>query len=381
MSAKHTHKTPAKASGNQTPEGLEAQAWAALSKVEEPDLKKDLVSLKMIEDLKITQEGISFKVILTTPACPLKEVIRERCHLALIEALGKGYKIQVDFDARVTSGAQQKNSLPGIKNIIGIASGKGGVGKSSVAANLAVILAEQGARTGLLDADIFGPSVPTLFCCRGEKPHIFKKEGRNFIEPLVRYGVSLMSIGFLVEDAQAVMWRGPMASTALKQLLGDTEWGTLDYLLVDLPPGTSDIPMTLAQSFSVTGVVVVSSAQAIALADVRKSIAMCYQPQLKVPILGLVENMSYFEAPASTPGDTPSRHYLFGKGGVERLAEETGLPLLASLAIHPAISTGNDEGYPAALRPGAAREDFLKLSQRLAQQIAIQNATQQVVHA
>lgn len=351
----------------------EKKAWQALAQVEDPDLKKDLVTLGMIKDLQVKPQHVSFRLVLTTPACPLRELLRKRCEEALQAALGKDTQIDIRFDAQVTSAHNKKNTLPGIKNVVGVASGKGGVGKSTVAANLAVVLAEEGAAVGLLDADIFGPSVPTLFACRAEKPKIFKKEGRNCLVPLEQYGIKLMSIGFLVAEEQAVMWRGPMASTALKQLLGDTEWGELDYLLVDLPPGTSDIPITLAQHFPLTGMLMVSTPQQVALADVHKSISMCKQPQISLPLLGMVENMAYFV----TDAESQKRHYLFGKGGAETLAQQEKIPFLGKIPIYERLREGGDRGYPAALRAGPWREDFFALAGKLAQQIALHNAQSQ----
>ena len=346
------------------------RALRALGQVQDPDLKKDLVSLGMIEDLSVEEASVSFRLVLTTPACPLKNLLRSQCEEALKKELGDSIQVHVTFDSRVTSPSHQQKSLVGVKNIIGISSGKGGVGKSTVAANLAVAWAEQGAKVGLLDADIFGPSLPTLFACQNEKPHIFKKEGKNCLLPLEQYGIQLMSIGFLVEASQAIMWRGPMASTALKQLLGDTSWGELDYLLVDLPPGTSDIPITLSQSFPLTGVVTVTTPQEVALADVRKSIAMYKQSQINIPLLGLVENMAYF-VDESEPN---KKHYIFGQGGVDQLAEQEQLPLLSSIPMYTYIRESGDNGYPAALKEGPWRDIFFDLAGKLAQQVAIQNA-------
>ena len=350
-------------------ETYESRALGALSKVEDPDLKKDLVTLGMIQDLSCSLDAISFKLVLTTPACPLKNLLRSRCEEVLKEEFGSEIQVHVTFDAQVTQAAGRSKVLKNIKNIVGVSSGKGGVGKSTISANLAVAWAEQGAKVGVVDADIFGPSLPTLFGCQNEKVHVFKKDNKNMLMPLEQYGVELMSLGFLVDPEQAVMWRGPMASTALKQLIGDTEWSALDYLLVDLPPGTSDIPITLSQSFPIAGMLTVSTSQEIALADVRKSIAMYRQPQIHIPLLGIVENMAYFVS------ETGVKHYLFGKEGVARLAEEQQLPLLGSIPIYEAIGNNGDKGYPAVLKQGPWREAFFELASRVAQQIAIQNAT------
>ena len=348
----------------------EVRALKALSKVQDPDLKKDLVTLGMIQALECGEGAVSFKLVLTTPACPLKNLLRSQCEEALKAEFGQDIKVYVTFDAQVTEAKDKKKALGSVKNIIGVSSGKGGVGKSTISANLAVAWAEEGAKVGLVDADIFGPSLPTLFGCQHERPHVFKKGDKNALMPLEQYGVELMSLGFLVEPAQAVMWRGPMASTALRQLLGDTEWSELDYLIVDLPPGTSDIPITLSQNFSLTGILTVSTPQEVALADVRKSVSMYQQPQIRVPLLGIIENMAYFMSEAG------AKHYLFGKGGCERLAAEMKLPLLYSIPIYESISKYSDQGYPAVLKRGPWQDDFFRLAGKVAQQIAIQNASQ-----
>ena len=349
---------------------IKKKALSALAQVEDPDLKKDLVTLGMVEDLQASEKKVSFTLVLTTPACPLKEVIRKNCEQSLRSVFEKELEVHINFSSKVTSRQTKKDSMPSVKNIVGVFSGKGGVGKSTLAANLAVALSKKGAAVGLLDADIFGPSLPTLFACRGEKPHIFKKENRNCLMPLEQYGVKLMSIGFLVEEEQAVMWRGPMASTALGQLLGDTEWGELDYLLVDMPPGTSDIPITLAQKFPLNGMLIVSTPQELALADVRKSISMCRQPQLNIPILGIIENMAYF-----ITEDNPSkRYYLFGEEGARKLAEESSIPFLGEVPIYSEIVKSSEQGYPAVLQKGPWQSIFLNTASKLAQQIALHNA-------
>jgi ATP-binding protein involved in chromosome partitioning len=263
-----------------------------------------------------------------------------------------------------------------LKNIIAIASGKGGVGKSTVASNLAVALAQMGAKVGLVDADIFGPSIPTMFNCLKEKPSVKQIEGRNVIIPLEQYGVKLMSIGLLVSENDAVVWRGPMASKALQQFLGDTEWGELDYLLIDLPPGTSDIHLTLVQSVPVTGAVIVTTPQKVALADARKGLSMFRQAQINVPILGIVENMAYF-----TPAELPDhKYYIFGKDGGKILAEEAGTVLLGQIPLVQSIRESGDSGYPAVLKKQVQEgtlsegEAFDCLAQEFARQVAIRNA-------
>ncbi len=258
----------------------------ALSQVQDPDLKKDLVTLNMIQNVMASPSKISFTVVLTTPACPLKELIRKDCEKAIAQHFGEDMAVEIEMSSTVTTIRENAPLLPGVKNIIAISSGKGGVGKSTVAANLAVALAQTGASVGLIDADIFGPSVPTMFNCEYEQPAIKQVNGKNLIVPILQYGVKLMSIGFLSPPENAVVWRGPMASSALKQFIGDTEWEELDYLLIDLPPGTSDIHLTLVQTVPVTGAIVVTTPQKVALADAKKGLSMFQQPQINIPILG-----------------------------------------------------------------------------------------------
>ena len=271
------------------------QILKALGTVEEPDLKKDLVSLNMIQDIVIDGLNVSFTVMLTTPACPLKELIKSRCVEAIHSLVSKEIEINIEMKADVTSTRLGLSpTLPNVKNIIAISSGKGGVGKSTVSANLAVALAKTGARVGLIDADIFGPSIPVMFGVEDEKPGMIEEDGKNKIIPLKKHGVSLISIGFLAPSENAIVWRGPMASSALRQFIGDVKWGELDYLLIDLPPGTSDIHLTLVQSVPVTGALVVTTPQKVALEDARKGLTMFQQKQINVPILGVIENMAYF---------------------------------------------------------------------------------------
>ncbi len=273
--------------------------------------------------------------MLTTPACPLKELLRKDCEKAIEKHFG-AIKTEIEMSSNVTTTRNNAPLLPGVKNIIAIASGKGGVGKSTVAANLAVALAKTGAEVGLIDADIYGPSVPTMFNCEFEQPNVVQEDGKNKIVPIQQYGVKLMSIGFLSDPENAVVWRGPMASSALKQFLGDTSWGELDYLLIDLPPGTSDIHLTLVQSVPVTGAVIVSTPQKVALADAQKGIAMFRQPQINVPILGIVENMAYF-----TPEELPNnKYFIFGENGGRNLAEKFNVPLLGQIPIVQTIRRG-----------------------------------------
>ncbi|MBL7865635.1 MAG: Mrp/NBP35 family ATP-binding protein [Cyclobacteriaceae bacterium] len=341
----------------------------ALSGVLDPDLKKDLVTLNMVQHVSVEGNAIRFSVVLTTPACPLKEKIRQDCEEA-VGRIAPGYKLDITMTSAVTTIRDNTNTLQGVKNIIAIASGKGGVGKSTVTTNLAVALARSGASVGLIDADIFGPSIPVMFNCEREQPEVKVVNGKNVIVPLEHYGVKLMSIGFLAPPDSAVVWRGPMASSALKQFIGDTEWGPLDYLFIDLPPGTSDIHLTLVQTVPVTGVVIVTTPQKVALADATKGLAMFQQPQINVPILGVVENMAYF-----TPAELPNnKYYIFGQDGGKNLAEKFKVPFLGQIPLVQSIRESGDSGLPAVMKDGPTSQAFIGLSETLARQIAIRNA-------
>lgn len=345
---------------------------AALSNVQEPDLGKDLVTLNMVQDVAIEGKNVSFTVVLTTPACPLKEMIEKACVNAIHILVDKEAIVKVNLTANVNSNRKDsKTVLPGVKNIIMVASGKGGVGKSTVAVNLALGLAQEGARVGLLDADIYGPSVPIMLGLRDERPKMMNIEGKGMIVPLERYGIKAMSIGMLIDEKQAVIWRGPMASSALKQFISDVYWEELDYLIIDLPPGTGDVHLTLVQAVPVTGAVIVSTPQAVAAADAKKAIMMFRQPQINIPILGIVENMAYF-----TPAELPeNKYYIFGKGGARQMAEQFELPFLGEIPIVQSIREGGDKGIPAVIDDEpVSRKAFTELAQHVAQNIAIRNA-------
>jgi ATP-binding protein involved in chromosome partitioning len=344
----------------------------ALSYVDDPDLKKDLVTLNMIKNVAVDGKKISFTVVLTTPACPLKAEIERACRNAIIHYVDKNAEISIEMTSNVTTQrSNELDMLKGVKNIIAVASGKGGVGKSTVAANLAVSLAKNGAKVGLIDADIFGPSVPIMFGTEHEHPFIEEINGRQYMIPVEKYGVKLLSIGFLADPTQAIVWRGPMASKALKQLFTDASWGELDYLLVDLPPGTSDIHLTLISAVPLTGAVIVTTPQDVALADARKGIAMFQLPSVNIPVLGLIENMSWF-----TPEELPDhKYYLFGKGGGEKLATEMNIKLLGQLPLVQSVREGGDSGIPSATENSIIADSFMHLSQAVAQQVAIRNAT------
>jgi ATP-binding protein involved in chromosome partitioning len=345
------------------------QVLQALGHVEEPDLKKDLVTLNMIQDIKIDGNKLSFSVILTTPACPLKSMIENACRNAIIHFISKDIEVHINMTSRVTT---QKNiGLPGVKNIIAVASGKGGVGKSTVAANLALGLSITGAKVGLIDADIYGPSMPIMFGLEGAKPKASEVDGKTRIAPIEKYGIKILSIGFFTDPNQPVPWRGPMVSTAVKQLFNDADWGELDYLVVDLPPGTGDIHITVSQSFPVAGAVVVTTPQNVALADAKKGIAMFMMNAINVPLLGIVENMSYF-----TPAELPeNRYYIFGQGGGQKLASQLDIPFLGEIPLVKSISDSGDIGMPVILQNNnPMAKAFLDMAKRVAQQVAIANA-------
>lgn len=348
------------------------QVVNALRHVEDPDLKKDLISLNMIENINIQEDSISFTLVLTTPACPLKGKMKQDCIDAIHRYVDPGVKVSVELTSRVTSRRKEaEDVLRGVKNIIAIASGKGGVGKSTIAANLAVALGQTGARVGLLDADIYGPSVPLMFGLPVARPEVVQIDGKPKVIPIPRYGIQVLSIGFFIDASQALIWRGPMASNALMQLFKDTEWGDLDYLIIDTPPGTGDIHLTLAQQVPMTGVAIVTTPQEVALADARKAITMFRQEQIRIPVIGLIENMSWF-TPAELPGN---RYYIFGKEGGKRLAEEHHIPLLGQIPVVQGICESGDEGLPVALSENSPESlAFRQMAETVAQQIAIRNA-------
>lgn len=317
----------------------------ALSQVREPDLGKDLITLNMIKDIQIKGHDISFTLVLTTPACPLKEIMRRDC-INAIRKFDPDAKVVINFTSNTTSTRKDAGAvLKGVKNVIAVVSGKGGVGKSTVAANFALALGKNGAKVGLMDADIYGPSVPIMFGVKGERPMMREVNGKGMIVPLERFGIRLMSIGLLVDEKNAVVWRGPMVSSAVRQFITDVDWGELDYLVIDMPPGTGDIHLTVMQTVPVTGVIIVTTPQPVALADAKKGIAMFSQAQINVPIIGLVENMAYF-----TPEELPeNKYYIFGKEGGMKLSEEYELPFLGQIPIVQSIREGGDIGVPAMI--------------------------------
>ncbi|MCE3007424.1 MAG: Mrp/NBP35 family ATP-binding protein [Bacteroidetes bacterium] len=344
----------------------------ALRHVEDPDLKQDLVSLNMIKDLRLEGGRVCFTVELTTPACPMKDAIQHACITAIHTLVDPGLQVEVTMGARVRAAQADPNSLlPQVKNLIAVGSGKGGVGKSTVAANLAVALAQAGSRVGLVDADIYGPSVPMLFGLVDQRPYLVQVDGQEKMEPILQHGVYVMSIGFLVEADKSIVWRGPMASNSLRQLITDTAWPELDYLIVDLPPGTGDIHITISQQFPLSGAVIVTTPQAVAVADARKAAGMFLSPHIQVPLLGVIENMSWFET-EELPG---RRFQLFGSGGGQQVAAEFGAPLLGQIPIVESIRATSDAGVPVAQDPAHPwYPHFRALAGELARQISILNA-------
>lgn len=352
------------------------QVIDALRYVDDPDLKKDLITLNMVKDVVVNGKEISFTVVLTTPACPMKDMIHNACMNAILHYVAKDAKVKINMTATVTTKkGKDETTLRDVKNIIAVASGKGGVGKSTVAANLALGLSKLGAKVGIVDADIYGPSQHIMFGVERETPGPGEFMGQKKMSPVESYGVKINSIGFMAGPNQVVALRGPMATKALTQLFFDTVWGELDYLIVDLPPGTGDIHISLCSQIPLTGAVVVCTPQDVAIADARKGIALFKLDAINVPVLGLIENMAWF-----TPEELPNnKYYIFGKDGVKLLAEELQIPLIAQLPLVQSIREAADAGRPAVLQETTPQAiAFLDLSKSLAQQIAIANSKTEV---
>ncbi len=322
-----------------------SQVLEALKEVMHPEKNADLVSLNMIENIKIEGEKISFELIFPGANDPFVNSLKKACVQAIQKNLGDSVQIEGNIEHKFAVTKKEREVLPGVENIIAIASGKGGVGKSTIAVNTAVALAKLGYRVGLIDADIYGPSMPKMLGVESERPVVTKVDGTDMIIPVEKYGVKMLSIGFFINPDDALVWRGPMATNALKQLINQGDWGELDYLLIDLPPGTSDIHLTMVQEVPVTGAVIVSTPQDVALADVVKGISMFKGDGINVPVLGLIENMAWF-----TPEELPdNKYYIFGKGGCGELASKYKLPLLQQIPIVQSIREDSDHGTPSAL--------------------------------
>ena len=344
-----------------------------LQKVVHPEHDKDIIALGMVEDLKVEGKKISFALSLKKRNDPFLNSIRNASIAAIRSALGEDAEIIGNISVKGEAVIEQEGPLPGVKNIIAVASGKGGVGKSTVASNLAVALAKAGKKVGLVDADVYGPSVPKMFGVEAARPVLDKIDGKDRIIPVEKYGVKLLSIGFFVDQDDALVWRGPMATSALKQLINDGNWGALDYLLIDLTPGTGDIHLTLVQTVPVTGAVIVSTPQDVALADAVKGISMFTGKQVNVPVLGLVENMAWF-----TPEELPNnKYYIFGREGCKKLAEERNIPLLAQIPLVQGIREGGDSGEPVTVQQeGVTAKAFSELADAVERQVALRNENQ-----
>lgn len=344
----------------------------ALATVRYPGNGKNIVEAEMVADnLRIDGMKVSFSLTFEKPTDPFMKSVVKAAETAIHTYVSKDVEVTITTESRQAARPEPGKMLPQVKNVIAVSSGKGGVGKSTVAANLAVALSKLGYKVGLLDADIFGPSVPKMFQVEDARPYAETVEGRDLIVPIEKYGIELLSIGFFVDPDQATLWRGGMASNALKQLVGDAKWGELDYFILDTPPGTSDIHLTLLQTQAITGAVIVSTPQEVALADARKGINMYMNDKVNVPILGLVENMAWF-----TPAELPNnRYYLFGKEGTKRLAEELNVPLLGQIPIVQSICENGDNGTPAALDDNSmVGQAFLELARNVVKQTEKRNA-------
>jgi ATP-binding protein involved in chromosome partitioning len=346
----------------------EANVLQALRSVKDPDLRRDIVSLNFVKDLTISGSSVSLTIELTTPACPVREELKAASISAIRDSIAGVGSVDIALTSKVMAheNSQKEAVLPGVKNTIAVASGKGGVGKSTVAVNLAVALAREGAKVGLVDADVYGPSIPLMMGITG-RPTVHKQR----LQPMENWGVKVMSIGFLVDPMQAVIWRGPMASGAVKQFMSDVDWGELDYLVFDLPPGTGDIQLTLVQTIPLTGAVIVTTPQDISLADARKGFKMF--EKVNVPILGIIENMSYFICT-----HCGERENIFDNGGGRRAADELGVPFLGEIPIYTSIRVAGDTGRPIVVNDESnPQADIIRgIARSLAAQVSIRNAAQ-----
>ena len=326
---------------------------AALSRIIEPDLKKDIVELDLVREVVVDENTVHVTVEVSNPAMHSRKRMEEAVVFNLQQALGKEVKVVVTVNPLSGERAGVRKVLPKVKHIIAVASGKGGVGKSTITANLAAGLAARGLKVGLIDADIYGPSMPLMFDVVHERPTTVEKDGKRWIVPVESYGVKLLSIGFFADPSQAIAWRGPMATKALEQLIKDADWGELDVMLVDLPPGTGDIHLSLVQAVPLTGAIIVSTPQPVALIDARKGVGLFNLPSVNVPVLGIIENMAWF-----TPAELPeNKYYIFGKGGARALAEELKVPFLGEVPLIQSVREAGDVGRPAILQgdtPAAA---------------------------
>ena len=350
----------------------------ALATVRYPGNGKNLVEAGMVADnLRIDGMKVSFSLIFDKPTDPFMKSMLKAAETAIHTYVSPYVEVTISTESRQAARPEPGKMLPQVKNVIAVSSGKGGVGKSTVAANLAVALVRLGYKVGLLDADIFGPSVPKMFQVEDARPYAEQKDGRDLIVPIEKYGLKLLSIGFFVNPDQATLWRGGMASNALKQLVGDADWGDLDYFIIDTPPGTSDIHLTLLQTLAITGAVIVTTPQQVALADARKGIDMYRNDKVNVPILGLVENMAWF-----TPAELPeNKYYIFGREGGKRLADELGVPLLGQIPLVQGICESGDAGQPVALDTNTLTgRAFLQLAAAVVRQVDRRNVEMPPTH-
>ena len=333
----------------------------ALEQVMYPGTKKNIIASEMLaDDIRIDGNKVSFTLVFPRDTDPFLKSTIKAAEAQIHYSVGKDVEVQINTEYKSAPRPEVEKLLPQVKNVIAVSSGKGGVGKSTVSANLAIALARLGYKVGLLDTDVFGPSMPKMFGVEEERPYAIEKNGRQLIEPVEKYGVKLLSIGFFVNPDTATLWRGSMACNALKQLIADADWGELDYFILDTPPGTSDIHLTLFQTLAITGAVIVSTPQSVALADAKKGIDMYRNDKVNVPILGLVENMAYF-----TPAELPdNKYYIFGKEGAKQLAKEMGCPLLAQIPLVQSICENGDKGEPSAVNVDSVTgQAFLNLAQ------------------
>lgn len=346
------------------------QVLSALKRVKHPGKGKDVVSLNMISNIQIRGDEVSFDLIFEKSNDPVINSVRKACVKAIKAVLGKSVKIEGNITVKAKQIVKKETVLPGVKNIIAIASGKGGVGKSTIAANMAVSFSLKGLKTGLIDADIFGPSIPKMLNVEGKSPTVIERDGTDIMVPVENFGIKLLSIGFFVKAGDPVVWRGPMATNALRQFISQTDWGDLDYLFIDLPPGTSDIHLTIVQELAVTGAIVVSTPQKVALADAIKGINMFRSEHIEVPVLGLVENMAWF-----TPAELPeNKYYIFGREGCATLANELNVALLGQIPIVQSICEDGDNGNPSVLdQESVVGKAFMNLADRVVEEVDKRN--------